>query len=200
MRIVEKESYCKEDTWLEFLEEELDSELQDDLKLLLKNSLADRRILESLESTRKSVERSGEVALPEDGRYYDKLHDKIMASIDSLDQPAAISTLRQKSGHWVNIFGTAVLSILVAVASLEVFKVTHSSDVSEGSVASHEAVLENQSEEQTLAMLDSSEQLALAQNVVGYGGDLDFMSDVVDQRIRAMDPVQARELMKRLVR
>lgn len=71
-----------ENWWLEYLEGELEPNLKEDLKLLLKNSPADRRCASQLERARRLIKESDEEMLPEDGRYYDDLHDRIMAAID----------------------------------------------------------------------------------------------------------------------
>jgi len=76
-----------ENWWLEYLEGELEPSLKEDLKILLKNSPADRNCLNQLERVKNLVKESDEEALPEDGRYYDDLHDRIMAAIE--EEPLA---------------------------------------------------------------------------------------------------------------
>jgi hypothetical protein len=41
---------------------------------------------EWLEKTRKLVEACDDVVMPEDGRFYDRLHEKIMAAVEEADQ------------------------------------------------------------------------------------------------------------------
>ena len=73
--------YDDED-WLDFMEDELDLNSMKDREVLLLNSLADRRTLRELERLRDLVKETDEVALPEDGHYYDRLHEKIMLGVD----------------------------------------------------------------------------------------------------------------------
>ena len=71
-----------ENWWLEYLEGELEPSLNEDLKILLKNSPADRRCVSELEHARRMIKESDEETLPENGRYYEELHDRIMAAIE----------------------------------------------------------------------------------------------------------------------
>lgn len=66
---------------VEYLEGELDANLDDDLELLLMNSVADRRALKSLESTKEILKAADDIYLPEDGHYYDRMHASIMLAI-----------------------------------------------------------------------------------------------------------------------
>ena len=73
-------SLLNDDWWLDLLEGELDPSFSQDLELLLQNSEVDREIYEALAVVRKLVESSEDTAMPEDGRYYDRLHEKIMTA------------------------------------------------------------------------------------------------------------------------
>ena len=73
--------FYDDDWWLEYMEKELDMNTMQDMEVLLKNSPADHRKLRELEWVRKLVKDSDDVALPEDGRVYDQLHAKVMASV-----------------------------------------------------------------------------------------------------------------------
>lgn len=70
--------------WLEYLEGEFEPSMQKDLQLLLENSPFDRKRLRQLESARRLIKDADEVALPEDGRVYSRLHDRIMACIEEI--------------------------------------------------------------------------------------------------------------------
>lgn len=71
-----------ESWWLEYMEGEFDPSYARDLEQLLKNSPADRRRLRQLERTRRLVKDADEVALPEDARAYDQLHQRIMTAVE----------------------------------------------------------------------------------------------------------------------
>lgn len=81
-----KNGLVDERGWLELLEDELDANLQEDLQILLRNSQPDLRKLESLKRTRAAVKNSDEVAMPENGHFYQELHDRTMAAIENLDK------------------------------------------------------------------------------------------------------------------
>lgn len=76
------ESYYDVGEWLEFLEGEMDPAMEQDLELLMANSPADREVVRQLAFVREVVKRSDDIALPEDGRYYDELQNKIMSRLD----------------------------------------------------------------------------------------------------------------------
>lgn len=73
--------YFDDEWWLEFMEKEMDMELAKDMEYFLTHSLPDRKALKQLERLRNLVKETDEVALPEDGRFYDRFHAKIMASV-----------------------------------------------------------------------------------------------------------------------
>lgn len=68
--------------WLEFVEGEMDPAMEQDLACLMANSPADREIVRQLATTREFIKRTDEIALPEDGRYYDRLHENIMSKLN----------------------------------------------------------------------------------------------------------------------
>jgi hypothetical protein len=82
-------SVMKDDWWVEHLEQEDVPLLHEDLEILLQNSRADRRILESLKRTRVVLKKSDDVALPESGAFYDDLHARIMANIEAEEESAS---------------------------------------------------------------------------------------------------------------
>jgi hypothetical protein len=82
----ESEGLYSEDWWIEFLESELDPNLQKDMEILLANSAGDGRTLEELALTREFVKAMDDIILPEDGRYYDRLHSKVMEAVTRLDE------------------------------------------------------------------------------------------------------------------
>ncbi len=75
-----------EDVLVDLVEGELDQEFEKDLEIWLKSSEgADSNIkdeLEILSQLRQALKDSGEVALPEDGHYYDALETRIMGALD----------------------------------------------------------------------------------------------------------------------
>lgn len=82
--------------WLEFLEGETEPSMKNDLEVLLKNSSADREILESWQKLKIAIKSSDEVALPENGWVYERLHERIM---DAVEQDWSTQEERA-SGDW----------------------------------------------------------------------------------------------------
>ncbi len=72
----------REQWWIDYLEDELEPNLKQDLSMLLHNSLPAQRRLEVLKRLRQLVKECEEAILPEDPSYYDGLHDRIMAAVD----------------------------------------------------------------------------------------------------------------------
>ncbi len=88
---------CNEAWWLDYIEGEYDSDMRGDSELLLTNSPGDRKRLDKLVKTRKLVRESDEVELPEDGRIYDLLHDKIMAAVEKLENGVSTENRSEES-------------------------------------------------------------------------------------------------------
>ena len=68
--------------WLDHLEGEFESSMEDDLEILLANSPGDRKRLAQLERARRLIKETDEECLPEDGYFYTDLHDRIMAAVE----------------------------------------------------------------------------------------------------------------------
>lgn len=81
-----EENYYADDWWLEFLEGELDPSLEQDMAQLMINSEADRQTLQQLAMTRELVKLADNTLLPEDGRYYDQFHARIMREVRTVEQ------------------------------------------------------------------------------------------------------------------
>ena len=73
--------------WCDYMEGEFEPNLQKDLQLLMKNSPVDRKRHAGLEKARNLVKDSDWVVLPEDGRYYDRLQDRIMDAVEEITAP-----------------------------------------------------------------------------------------------------------------
>jgi hypothetical protein len=78
---------CSDDWWLEYNEGEYAKIMVSDIEILLKNSPGDRKRLERLKNARKLIADSDTTELPEDGRVYDRLHDRIMNAIARSETP-----------------------------------------------------------------------------------------------------------------
>lgn len=67
--------------WLDYLEGELEKELEEDAGLLLTHSEQNRKAVLGLQKTKDILKASDEDFLPEDGLFYQRLHDKIMEKV-----------------------------------------------------------------------------------------------------------------------
>lgn len=71
-----------DELWVDLVEGEIEPSLREDLALLLLNSPAKRARLDEIRSLRAKVKASDEALMPEDGRFYQDMHDRIMAAVD----------------------------------------------------------------------------------------------------------------------
>jgi len=69
------------ESWLDYVENEVDSIHREELTMLLLNSRPDRELVDELNKLRGLIKSSDEVMVPEDGAVYQRLHDGIMAAV-----------------------------------------------------------------------------------------------------------------------
>ena len=113
----DNQNLFSEDEWLEFIEGEMPASLEQDMQLLLMNSKKDREIAESIKLTRELVKSSDNVSLPEDGRAYQSLHDRIMKEIEQTSEPTSPPPKKRSTTRF--LFGTALLSLyLVTIGGM----------------------------------------------------------------------------------
>jgi hypothetical protein len=98
-----EQNYYADDWWLEFLEGELDPSLEQDMSQLMINSEPDRQTLQRLAITRELVKISDDSLLPEDGRYYDQLHARIMTEVRAVEQ----TSVKESIDEPINESGSA---------------------------------------------------------------------------------------------
>src|SRR4051812_18370810 len=79
-----------EEVWLDFLEGELDIDFEKDLSVLLMYSQADQQQVDTITKLRDLIKGSDEVLLPEDGRVYEDLHNRIMAATENMQPGTAV--------------------------------------------------------------------------------------------------------------
>ena len=111
-----------EETWIDFNENELDETFEQDLSLLLLNSQADKQQANGIKTLRDLIKSSDDVVLPEDGRIYEALHDRIMAAVADKQPGTAVREEDFKNVSFLSRFtrkqaatGTALMSVVVAV-------------------------------------------------------------------------------------
>ncbi len=117
-----------DDWWIDLIEGESTPSMREDLTLLLMNSPAGRRRLDSIKDLRALVKGSDEVPMPEDGAFYQNMHDRIMAAVDGAAavrraKPAAaaerkpLSAVSARQLGFPALFGTHTLMVLIASAT-----------------------------------------------------------------------------------
>lgn len=106
----------KEERWIDFLEDELERSLKEDLSIIATHSEEDQKLLKSLQKTRHLLETAGpyETSIPIDEAYYDSLHDKIMQNIEVQEVASPVVANFQK--HMVQYAVAACLLIVSGIS------------------------------------------------------------------------------------
>lgn len=202
--------------WVERLEDEVATDHDADLDLLLKNSESDRALFESLKKTRMIVKKSDDVALPESGQYYDELHTKIMAAIDAdiaeaatpatighriVDVPVQILKNSKRSFSWPTVFGTVGMTMMLALISIMTFKSNPSMDSGAsrtGAVAALETLEVDQRFERRLAMVDPRIGAAVAHELGSFESEEDFLTETAAARLKRVSAGEATAMLETL--
>lgn len=87
--------------WIDHLENKMQVQQDEEMKLLLKNSWADRERLRKLEKLRRLVKESDDSPLPEDGHFYEQLHDRIMRAVLN-DDTVPVATIHALPRRFVS--------------------------------------------------------------------------------------------------
>jgi hypothetical protein len=187
---VDTESIYADEGWLEHLEDELDPNLKEDLKLLLRNSNSDRLVLEELKSIR--------VNLPESGFYYEALHDKIMASIAEADDAKPVSRIfsipariRSMSRTTAGAAGLTLMMGLVAVFTI------HGARDNMIPTQAH-SVQSAADFERKLASFDPSEDESASDSMLSVESEGDFVVAAAVEKFKTMAPEQVDRMLKTL--
>ena len=203
----ERLGLVEEATWLEHMESEMEdmcraSEVQD-LELLLKNSPDDLETFESLKRVRAAVKRlSDDVAMPESGHYYDRLHAKIMAGIDTeiasdSMRPSQRVPLRKRALAWPSIFRTAGLTMMIAIIS---WLGVHSSTLttSKSNQVASQTTNAGDTFGRSVASVDAHEGAAVARDLGSFESEEDFVTEAAEARLRQVSRADADAMMRSL--
>jgi hypothetical protein len=195
---VDTESIYADEGWLEHLEDELDPNLKEDLKLLLRNSNSDRLVLEELKSIRVLIKSSDEMNLPESGFYYEALHDKIMASIAEADDAKPVSRIfsipariRSMSRTTAGAAGLTLMMGLVAVFTI------HGARDNMIPTQAH-SVQSAADFERKLASFDPSEDESASDSMLSVESEGDFVVAAAVEKFKTMAPEQVDRMLKTL--
>ncbi len=202
-------SLLSADKWLEHMEQEIEPMCLEteaaQLALLLKNSPDDRFAFESLQRLRKQIKKSDDVLLPESGFYYDCLHTKIMASIDSAcdrDEKIASQKITGRSYQrtWQAAFGVAGIMMMVAIGVfIGTYQTSTLTQTPSAVVASNHEQQVEEHFERKLAAVDSAGSAAFARDMGGYESEEDFLTEAAASRLKQVSKRQADAMIRSLM-
>lgn len=204
------EAFVSADAWIEHLEEEMEpacsADSKQDLDLVLKNSAEDAALFASLTKTRAAVASlKDDVALPESGEYYDRLHAQIMAAIEedaSLNgtaRPQRPASKRRKIllSSMFSAFGLTMIVVILAALGLNHSR-SSSAPLAQADASRESAVEENF--ERKIAMIDSRSGAAFARDMGSFESEEDFLTETAAARLKQLSAKQAEALLRRLRR
>ena len=200
--------------WIDHLEGESAPTLATDLNLLLANSTADRRVHKSLQDTRALVKKSDDVALPESGEFYDRLHAQIMMAIAELPaekdprSPIEMPTARDE------FFVTGVSSksrltagsLSPAFSGLMLFAILISAGLMSmphfKSVAAFQTISQplDSSSAVDRDLASNAEPQLIASSMLGYQNEGDLVTDALEHKLDRLSSRQIDDLFHSLRR
>ncbi len=178
-----------EDVWVDFVENELDATFQEDLSLLLVNSQADKQQVETITKLRDLIKGSDDVCLPEDGRIYEALHDRIMAATANMEPGTAVreedvNTVRFMSRFTRKRAAVGASSLMgIAVALFAWFGANQQIQQMSTQVA---AVQLEQPNEAAILAESAASGDSINDEVLGVAGEDEFFADAASQKIAAL--------------
>ena len=109
----------KDHLYVDFIEGELSENDASDVCMLTEGSDIEKKIISNLVKTRETLKASDEVELPEDEEYYDELCERIMLSVDIVDEMKPTSKpIRKKPAQWL---GASLFSLSAILACVSYF-------------------------------------------------------------------------------
>lgn len=180
-----------EKLWLDYIEGELDPSMRADVELLLKNSTALQEQMKSLKGVRNALRsaREADSRLPEDGHYYDKLHDRIMKGVEQTHTQSRGRVQMQKAFQSRK---TAYVVVFLAVGLL-IGKSLDSVRVSDRAPLTSAARLQQ-------LLLDSSSRDpdVLSDSILSHEDDIDLYLDLASKKMESMGKKEKDQVMKAL--
>jgi hypothetical protein len=199
-----KKPLVPDETWMDFVEEELDETFKQDLSALLMNSQSDKNNMNGIKTLRDLIKSTDDVLLPEDGRVYDNLHDKIMAATANMEPGTAIpesagtisfiDRFTRKHFRTTVMMGTTALSAL-AIAVFTWIGTTQNIEVGPQAGAQVESSPMNE-----VAILSDGAhaQGSINDEVLAIAGEDEFVADAASQKIANMSDQDYADLLESL--
>jgi hypothetical protein len=203
---------CHDELWIDHLEGECAPALAADLNLLLANSSSDRRVHKSLQDTRALVKKSDDVALPESGEFYDRMHAQIMMAIAEL--PAEEDPRLQMPTARDEFFVTGVSSksrlsagsLSPAFSGLMLFAVLISAGLMSmphfKSVAAFQTLSQplDSSSAVDRDLASNAEPQLIASSMLGFQNEGDLVTDALEHKLDRLSSRQIDDLFHSLRR
>ncbi|MCB0394841.1 MAG: hypothetical protein KDD25_09785 [Bdellovibrionales bacterium] len=110
-----------DEVWVDYIEDELDPSLKDDLDTYISHSPDLDGTVRDLQFARTQLEKIGsEVEIPEDEKFYENLHDKIMARVEktNVQSPVVVRLFERRTLRWVAGAAAAIVMLVTGFAVL----------------------------------------------------------------------------------
>lgn len=179
---------------IDYLEDDLEAPLKEDLKVLLQNSPQDQKKLKGLEHTKTIVKALAGVKVPSDDVFFAQLESKIMSQLDNpmsedsdLELPSNVVPLRPR--RWLQVAASAAVIVVVGFGvwrALTPGGVTLQGEA----VASRDLLISTSAQN-----LDS-----FSDSLVNARGDSDLIMDIAAQRIDSLSQEETASVFDRLMK
>ncbi len=189
------EESTRDEWWIDFIEGDLEPSLEEDLKLLLLSSDADRKRLAELQVFREQVRQSEDVYMPESGQFYENMHDKIMAAVEQTEMEPPVERMPislEKFKKLRPYFGGGFLAMCLAVVMILGLQSNQDADF-------QLELADITAEKVDQKLLIAAHKHQAFEQVVGLEAESDFLSDAAAQHFDTLSDDQAKALMNRLL-
>jgi hypothetical protein len=184
-----KQNIVDEEVWLDFAEGELDIDFGKDLSVLLMNSQADQQQVDTITKLRDLIKGSDEVLLPEDGRVYEELHNRIMAATENMqpgtavreDQPNTVTFMSRFMRRRNVVGASSFMAIAIAVFAtvLVQFGANHR-------VQAISSVAQAQPNEAAILADSAKNNNSINDEVLAVNAEDEFFADAASQKIASI--------------
>ena len=182
----------KDELMIDYMEKDLDPNLQKDVELLLRHSAEDRVILNNLEKVKNNLKNMESKEDEFDEVFFKNMHDKIMKKVEQTEiQPAQNEKIKIpkwygetfKKYYWRGtMLATLGLSLsIMSYQSISHFRQNIPQEIS------------------TIVQMSAQSPEAFSQSVIGYQTESDFFMDVVQENIEDLSQEKYNEIIKSMI-
>jgi len=174
---------AREELWVDYIEDDLDPSLKEDLELVLDNSSQERRHLETLKLARAVAKVSGPAIEPKSDPFFAQLEQTIMSRLDEkLDDNVVVLPVRR----W---FVPAAAAIVLLVVGSLVWKNLQKEGVSFDRKSGHGDLLVSTSAQDLDSFSDS---------LINDQNEGDFFVEVAAQKMKTLSQDETASFFNRL--